>query len=78
MSCHLQRLPIGTIKRAQVLGKVFLQKDPRAADLGAGDSASLGALAEYFRVDAQKCGRFFESESVHWSNGKLIVLVPCE
>lgn len=39
------------IEGANVGHKVVLEKDPGAADLGAGNAAELGALAQLFRMN---------------------------
>jgi hypothetical protein len=53
----LQRLPRGTIERAQMGGKIILQKHPGAAHLGPWYASRLGALAQFLGVNAEKpCG----------------------
>jgi hypothetical protein len=61
----LQRLPRGTIERAQVGGKILVQKHPGAAHLGPWDASCLGPLAQLFGVEAQELGGFLEVKGAH-------------
>jgi len=54
----LQRLPWGTIERAQISCKILLQKHPAAANLGPWNAARSGAFAQFFGVQVQEAGGF--------------------
>ncbi len=58
----LQRSPLLRIKRAQVSGKVGLEKDPALAGFGAGDFARTYFLKQGDAVHVQEVGRFFCAE----------------
>jgi hypothetical protein len=47
------------------LHKIVVEEYPAAADLGARDLPALGALAQFFRVQAQERRRLLEVERVH-------------
>lgn len=66
----MQRLPGTNIERAQIGGKIVIDEHPGAADLGAGNPASFGALAEFLRMEFEKGGGVFEAKSDHYSNGR--------
>ena len=61
----MQRLPRGTIERAQVGGKIILQKHPGAAHLGPWNAARLGTLAQFLGVDMEKVRSLAEVKSTH-------------
>jgi hypothetical protein len=61
----LQRLPIRSIKRAQVIGKVILDKHPALAHFGSRYTASLGAAAEFFGMQLEKSGSLFKIKRLH-------------
>jgi len=47
------------------LHKIVVEEYPAPPHLGARDLAALGALAQFFRVQAQECRRLLEVERVH-------------
>lgn len=47
---HLQRLPLISIVRAHIFGKVVVDKNPRFARLGSGQLAELGAPPYFLGV----------------------------
>ena len=61
----MQRLPRGTIERAQVGGKIILQKHPGAAHLGPWNASRLGALAQFLGVEVEKTRSLVKVESAH-------------
>lgn len=61
----MQRLPRGTIERAQVGGKIILQKHPGAAHLGPWNAPRLGPLAKLLGVEVKESRSFMKVESAH-------------
>jgi hypothetical protein len=47
------------------LHKIVVEEYPAPPDLGARNLAALGALAQFFRVQAQKSRRLLEIERLH-------------
>jgi len=62
---HLQRLPGSSIERAQVPGKVVFEKHPGAPDLGAGNAAGAGGMAQRFWMHVQEGGCVLKAQGVH-------------
>jgi hypothetical protein len=71
VTCHrllhvtLQRLPGGRIKRAEIGGKVVLEKDPALAGLRAGDDAGAGFLLHRHGVHVEEVGRLLDVQCSH-------------
>jgi len=66
----LQRLPRRRIKRAQIFGKVILDKYPALADFSGGHTACLGTAAQLFRVQLEKVGSLFKIKRLHCLSAK--------
>jgi hypothetical protein len=62
---HLQRLPVASIKRAHVIGKVRFEKHPALAHLGGRNTASLGTAAQFFGMQLEETGGLFEIKRLH-------------
>jgi hypothetical protein len=78
----LQRLPRGTIERAQVRDKVLLQEHPGAAHFGPRNASCLGPIAQLLGVDPQELRGFGEAKSAHmnppWTASAPMVKAPRE
>jgi hypothetical protein len=58
-------LPVGSIKRAQINGKVSFEEHPALAHFGGRNTASLGPAAQFFGVQFEKRGSLCEVERLH-------------
>ena len=61
----LQRLPVISILRADIGGKVFLQEHPASADPGGGNQPCGGMLSEGSRMQLEEGGGLVEIECKH-------------
>ena len=61
----LQRLPVISILRADIGGKVFLQEHPAPADPGCRNQPCRGALSEGGRMQFEESGSLVEIECEH-------------
>jgi len=61
----LQRLPVRSIERANVIGKVRFKEHPALAHLGGRNTALFGAAAQFFGVQLEKHGSLCKIECFH-------------
>jgi len=67
--CHLQRLPLNSIVRTHVVGKVVFDKNPCLAGLRAGQQTQLGAAAYFLWVHMEEGGGLVQIEGMHVVTG---------
>lgn len=62
---HLQRLPLISIVRTHIFGKIVVDKNPRFARLGTGQLAQLGAPSHFLGMHLEKCRGLCQIERAH-------------
>jgi len=58
-------LPRSSVLRANIVRKIFIDKNPTPADLRAGDESVLGLLAQRLGVHPQEGRRFIQVQGFH-------------
>jgi hypothetical protein len=72
---HSLFLPRLCVERTQILNKIDIQKHPALSRFCAGNSASLGAAANFLGVHAQKRCSFDEAERLHFHEHHLLTRI---